>query len=290
MSDLVIGNPEPTAVPVEERAQRRRKRDKVLVISMTICGLLVLLALIGPLITPHPPDQIDVLAANEGPSGEHLLGTDSLGRDVFSRLIAGARLSIFGPALVVLVSTILGTTLAIVSAWRGGATDRFIARGLNVLFAFPALLFAIIGVAVFGQGMTAPIIALSVAYTPYIARMVRGIALRERNLPYIEACRVAGFSGLKICARHILPNVWPMIMAQATLTFGFALTDLAAISFLSLGVQPPDTEWGLMVAEGRTALLNGWPQAAFAAGGMIVLTVVSFNVLGERLARNAEGR
>jgi peptide/nickel transport system permease protein len=290
VSDLVVGTPELTAVPVEERGQRRRKRDKILVVSTTICGLIILLALIGPMIAPHPPDQIDVLAANADPSGEHLFGTDSLGRDVFSRVIAGARLSVFGPALVVLFCTILGTTLAIVSAWRGGATDRIIARGLDVLFAFPALLFAIIGVAVFGQGLTAPIIALSIAYTPYIARVVRGIALRERNLPYIEACRVAGFSSWKICARHILPNVWPIIMAQATLTFGFALVDLAAISFLGLGVQPPDTEWGLMVAEGRTALLNGWPQAAFAAGGMIVLTVVSFNVLGERLARKAEGR
>lgn len=290
MSDLAIDNPELSAAPVEERRQGRRKRDKILVISATVCGLIVLMAIIGPWIAPHSPKETDVLSANLGSSGEHLFGTDSLGRDIFSRVLAGARLSVLGPALVVLVSTILGTVLAISSAWFGGATDRIIARGLDVLFAFPGLLFAIIAVAVFGQGLTAPVIALSIAYTPYIARVVRSVALRERNLPYIEACRLAGFSSWRICARHIFPNAWPIILAQATFGFGSALVDLAAISFLGLGVQPPDNEWGLMVSDGRTALLNGWPQEAFAAGGMIVLTVVAFNVLGERLARGAEGR
>ncbi|MFJ8025410.1 ABC transporter permease [Streptomyces sp. NPDC096311] len=237
---------------------------------------------------PHSPSATDILGANLTASGDHLLGTDPLGRDIYSRLLYGARLSLLGPAIVVCAATLFGTSLAIASAWWGGRLDRVIARGVDVLFAFPALLVAILAVAIFGHGLWAPVVALAIAYTPYLARVVRTVAVRERSLPYIDALHLAGLSGWRICTRHILPNVLPMVRAQATIGFGSALVDLAGISFLGLGVQAPDAEWGLMVSDGRSALLNGYPMESISAGFMIIVTVVAFNVLGERLAQRSE--
>ena len=147
---------------------------------------------------------------------------------------------------------------------------------------------AIIAVAVLGTGLLAPVLALSLAYTPYIARVLRSVALRERHLPYVESCQLVGYSGWAICLRHLLPNVMPLIRAQATLAFGAALVDLAAISYLGLGVQPPTPEWGIMVSDGQSSLLNGYPLESLSAGLLIVFVVVLVNLLGERFAARAE--
>jgi peptide/nickel transport system permease protein len=171
--------------------------------------------------------------------------------------------------------------------WLRGAFEEISVRLIDIMFAFPSLLFAILMVAIFGEGFVAPVIALSVAYTPYMARVVRSIARRERDLAYVDACLVGGLSSWRICARHILPNVWPVILAQATIGFASAMIDLASISFIGLGTQPPSVDWGLMVSEGTTPLLNGYPRECFSAGIMIIITVVAFNVLGERLARRS---
>jgi peptide/nickel transport system permease protein len=209
---------------------------------------------------------------------------------VLSRVLDGARLSLLGPALVTVVSTALGTAAAIAGSWLGGVRDRLTSRLLDILFAFPSILFAVLAVVAFGTGLVAPVIALSVAYTPYIARVIRAEAVRERQLPYIEACQLLGYSSWRTAVYHLLRNVRLLIIAQATITFGYSLLDLAAISFIGLGVQPPTAEWGLMVSEGDTALLNGHLSESLAAGGAIVLTVVAFNVLGERLAARSRGR
>ena len=155
---------------------------------------------------------------------------------------------------------------------------------LDILFAFPGLIFALLAVALFGPGLVAPVIALSIAYLPYIARVLRSGALRERNLPYIDACYAAGLPTRSIAARHLLPNIMPLVLVQATLSFGYALVDLAAISYLGLGVPPPSAEWGLMVANGQSAILSGHPQESLYAGVLIVVTVVAFNLLGDRMA------
>ncbi len=229
-----------------------------------------------------------MLAANQASSSAHLLGTDALGRDIWSRLLDGARISLLGPAIIIAVSTVAGTGLAIAAVWVGGRFERLLVRLLDVLFAFPALLFALLAVAIFGTGLTGPIIALSIAYTPFMARVVRSVARRERQMPYVEAARQAGLSGWRICFRHLLPNVRGVVLAQATIGFGSALIDLSATSFLGLGVEAPQAEWGAMVADGRTALLNGYPQECVAACVAIVVTVVAFNVLGERLSNRWE--
>ena len=172
----------------------------------------------------------------------------------------------------------------VIAAWRGGWVDSIASRCVDFLFSFPGLLLAILAVALFGSGLVSPVLALAVAYTPYIARFARSAALVERERPYIAACTVQGFGALTICLRHLIPNIAPLVLAQATVNFGYALVDLAALSYLGLGVQPPTADWGVMVSEGQAAVLSGAPQQSLWAGGAIVLAVVTFNVVGEGLA------
>ena len=284
MTDVVV-------IPSTSRTTSVRNRvghvDPVLAIVAAICALLIAIAIFGPYLAPQDPSATDILNQNAQPSSAHWLGTDGLGRDVLSRLLTGARLSLLGAAMVVILAAAAGTAIAIVSAWHGGLFDRIATRVMNILFAFPGLLIAVIAVAAFGAGLAAPVIALAIAYTPYIGRVARIIAIQQRNMPYVDACQMAGFASWRICAKHILPNIWPVVQAQATVAFGFALLDLAGLSFIGLGVQPPSAEWGLMIADSRSDVINGHLGATLAASVMIILTVVAFNVLGERLAARA---
>ncbi|MFF0700051.1 ABC transporter permease [Streptomyces tendae] len=278
------------AVPLRLRnTGRRRLGDPLLLTSATLAIGLMVLAVIGPWIAPYDPATTDVLAASQGPSGAHLFGTDSLGRDIFSRALTGARLSFTGPAIIVVGSAGLGTLLALAAAWHGGWVDRLLNRALTLLFAIPGVLVAVIAAAVFGAGFWAPVLALTIVYTPYVARVVRSVAVRQRQLPYIEALQLAGLSTWRICLRHLLPNVAPIVLAQATIGFGSALMDFGAVSFLGLGIQPPEAEWGVMVADGRSEVLDGAVQQSLAAGLCIVISVVAFNVLGERLSQRFGG-
>jgi len=261
----------------------RRRTDTLLLVSGCCCLLLFAVALLGAWLAPYDPDTTDVLAASQGPSVDHWLGTDSLGRDILSRAMVGASLSFAGPLLIVLSSVVLGTALAILAAWYGGWIDQTLNRLLNVVFAVPGILVAVIASAVFGAGFWAPVIALTLVYVPYTARIVRSAAVKERNMPYVEGLQLAGVSPLSVNLKHVLRNVWPLIVAQATIGIGAALADFAAVSFIGLGVQPPAAEWGVMVADGRAELLDGAPQQSLVAGLCIVVTVVSFNLLGDRL-------
>jgi peptide/nickel transport system permease protein len=184
----------------------------------------------------------------------------------------------------------LGTVIAVIAAWRQGPLDTAISSGLDILFAFPGILLAVLAAAVFGASLTAAAIALSIAYMPYVARVLRGAALRERGQPYVAALEVQGVSGPSTCLRHIVPNMLPLIVAQGTIMFGWAMVDLAAISFLGLGVQPPTPNWGVMISENEPGILQGYPLPALAAGLCIVGVVIAFNVLGERLFEQAQGR
>lgn len=279
----------PAVTPVTHRMSSAVRADPVATAAATVIAFLVLVAIVAPWIAPDNPDYANILATNHGPSAAHWLGTDSFGRDLLSRLIYGARLSLLGPALIVAIATCAGTTLAIAAAWRGGLLDQVISRVTDILFAFPGLIFAMLAVSMFGAGLIAPVIALSIAYTPYLMRVVRAAALRQRSLPYVAACYVAGLPARRICLRHLLPNIAPLLVVQATLSFGYALVDLAAVSYLGLGVQPPTPEWGLMVSTGQSSILAGHPQESLCAGIMIILTIVAFNLLGERLAVHQGG-
>lgn len=246
------------------------------------------LAVFGAVLAPYNGNLADLSLAWVGPTGGHLLGFDFQGRDVLSRLLAGARTSMLGPFAVVLMSMTAGTVLAVTSAWRRGLTDSVVSSGLDILFAFPGILLAVLATAVFGPGLTAASIALAIAYMPYVARVLRGAALKERSQPYVAALEVQGAPATVICLRHLVPNMMPLIVAQATIMFGWAMVDLAAISFLGLGVQPPSPNWGVMISENQTGIMQGYPLPALAAGICIVVVVIAFNILGERLFARAE--
>jgi peptide/nickel transport system permease protein len=262
-------------------------------ICWLIVGLAVFLAIFGPLLAPKDPNASNLTFQYVGPfkAQGYLLGFDSQGRDLLSRLMTGARTSVLGPVLVVLLSMALGSLISIVSAWRGGWADSVLGTVMDILFAFPAILLAVLTAAVFGPGLIAPTIALAIAYTPYIARVLRSAAVRERARDYIAAGEVQGLSAFAICFRHLLPNLAELFVAQATLVFAWAMVDLAAISFLGLGVQAPTADWGVMVSTGESGVLQGYPLESLSAGLCIVLVVVAVNLLGERLAqRDEEGR
>ncbi len=244
----------------------------------------VLVALLAPLLAPYDPNAVDLQATLAGSSTDHLLGADQSGRDVLSRLLYGARTGLIGPLLVVGLSTLLGILLGTVAAWRGGWADAILSRSMELLFSFPGLLLAIMFVAVFGSGMTAPVIAMAVAYTPYVGRLVRGLAGQEKGRPYIESYRVQGWSGWTISVRHLLPNILPTVLAQSAINFGYALMDLAALSFLGFGVQPPAADWGAMINDGESALQQGALLPALAPCVCIVLAVVAFGIVGEGFA------
>jgi peptide/nickel transport system permease protein len=260
--------------------------------SMVVVAAATVAAGFGPLLAPYDPDLPNLSLSWAGPVGGHLLGYDFEGRDVLSRLLAGAQSSMLGPLAVVILSVTAGTLLAVTAAWRRGLSDTVISSGLNILFAFPGILLAILAAAVFGAGLPAAAIALSVAYLPYVTRLLRGAALTERNQPYVAALEVQGASAAAICLRHVVPNIAPLIVAQATILFGYAMVDLAAVSYLGLGVQPPTANWGVMISENQDGLLLGHALPAVAAGLCIVAVVIAVNVLGERLfeqARAARG-
>jgi peptide/nickel transport system permease protein len=257
-------------------------------VAAAVCVLLVLAAIAAPVLAPHDPTAVDPLRVFAGASGAHPLGTDDTGRDLLSRLIYGARTSLAGPALVIVISSVVGTLLALTAAWNGGWVDAAISRLLDVLFAFPGLVVAVVAAAVFGAGFLAPVLALSLGYVPVIARILRSAAMRERRLPYVAALRLQGMSTARIWLRHLLPNLAPLILVQSAVGFGYAMLDLAAIAFLGLGVQPPSPNWGVMVAGGQPGILNGNPAQALYAALTVVIAVVAFNLVGERIAQHFE--
>ncbi|MFE3125207.1 ABC transporter permease [Streptomyces hydrogenans] len=252
--------------------------------ALGFAGLVVLAALLAPWIAPHDPNAVDLGTALAGPSADHPLGVDAAGRDTLSRLLLGARTSLLGPLGVVVLSTLLGVAAGTAAAWRGGRLDTLISRSTELVFAFPGMLLAILVVSIHGEGLLAPVVALGVAYLPYVSRLTRTLVLAERARPYVSAYQVQGHSALQICLRHVLPNIAPVVLAQSTINFGYALMDLAGLSFLGLGVPPLTPDWGRMVFDGQTAVQRGYPLSAVLPCVLVVLTVVAFNVAGERWA------
>lgn len=278
--------PSPPHVPVRSRQKLRRLRyvDWVSLISATVLILVLALAILGPFLTSVHPNDLSILKAYAPPELGHPLGFDLNGRDLLSRLLHGGRSSVAGAVAVVLSSTVIGVIIAIAAAWRGGLLDTIVVRVIDALFAFPGILFAVLAAALFGVGLSPIVGALCISYIPFVARYVRSAALTQRSLPYISALTIQGVSSFKICVRHILPNVRGVIVAQMVLAFAAAFLDLAALSFIGLGVQAPTPDWGRMISEGLAGVIQGKPQQALYAGTIISLTVLAANLLGDRLA------
>lgn len=279
----------PTLAVTVLRAPRLPRTSLTFAIALGVLAAMTLAAIFAPFLAPYNPDAVDFAAVNAPPSAAHWLGTDGLGRDTLSRLIYGARTALLGPLLVVIASTVLGILLGLVAGWRGGWIDAVLGRLFDVLFAFPSLLIAIMAVALFGKGLVAPVIAMSIAYAPFVARLTRSLIAAERTRPYVAAYRVQGFGGVWIALRRVLPNVTPIVGAQSTLNFGYVLAELAALSFLGLGVQPPTADWGAMINEAQAGLIGGHVLPAIVPAVAVVVVVVAVNIIGEELSDRIGG-
>ena len=286
MSDLAAASYEPAQAPT--RARRRR-----ISIPVVLAGIVLLVGLVcavfGPWIAPHDPNEQDLFASLAGPSRNHLLGTDELGRDILSRTIIGARTAILGPALIAFGAMLIGNFFGVLAGYRGGTSDTVISRLVDFVYALPALLIAIVVVGVLGGGYWLAVGLLLVLFSPVDTRIVRAATLEQRNRPYVEAARLLGLSDRRIMARHVWPNVLPIALANAFLTFAFAIVSLASLSFLGLGVGPGTADWGRMLSDSRNLLLDV-PEAALAPGIAIVLVAVSVNILGDFLSENLADR
>jgi peptide/nickel transport system permease protein len=271
------------AKPLAAVARWLGTSDGVTLACVTVLVILAVLAVFGPLIAPSDPSAVDLSNVLASPSGAHPFGTDGSGRDILSRIIVGARPSLLGALVISLGATFIGTIVGLSSAWVGGWIDAAVSRTMDIVFAFPGLLLAMILVAIMGRGIVAPVVALTIANIPWVGRVVRSAALRERRLPYVQTCVVQGFAAPVTLARHVVPNISPTIFAQGALTFSYGMIDLLAINFLGLGVQPPTPDWGVLVGEGQDSVLRGSPEEALFASAFIVLTVVAVTVLSHRL-------
>ncbi|WP_326741187.1 ABC transporter permease [Streptomyces sp. NBC_01768] len=269
----------PTLDRVGPKTGKDRRPAGVMIAGGTLV-VVVLAALLAPLLAPYAPDAIDLSASLVGTGPEHLLGTDSSGQDLLSRVLYGARTSLVAPILLLAIAAVLGVTLGTLAAWRGGWVDTVVSRLTDVMYAFPGLLFTVLIIAVFGAGMTTSVLALGLAYTPTVAKYTRSVALSERRKPYIDAYGVQGMGGARICARYLVPNLGRSIIGYLVVLFGEALMSLATLSYLGFGAQPPSSDWGLMVQEGQAAVVQGALLPALVPGFAIVLVVVSFNVVG----------
>lgn len=256
-------------------------------VSAATLLLFVVVGAIGPFLMAFEPDEIDLAANSQPPvfaggTAEHLLGTDPLGRDVLTRLVHGARVSLaVGLAVVVLAGTI-GLVLALVSAYVGGRFDAIVSRVTDAMLAFPFLLLAIVVVAVFGPSMPLVIIVLTLSNWPQYARILRVEALRIRRSEFVDMARVMGARGAWVMRRHMLPNIVATLLVLATLQLGLAILAEGALSFLGLGIPPPQPSWGSMLADGRTDLAEAWWLCA-VPGVAISMTVLSANLLGDWL-------
>jgi peptide/nickel transport system permease protein len=257
-------------------------RSKLALVGLVIITVLVIIAIFGPTIAAYDPNDLNVRIRTQAPSLSHPFGTDDRGRDVLSRILYGARVSLKVGLIAVGISATVGTILGAISGYVGSWTDEIIMRITDVMFAFPGILLAIAIVAVLGPSVTNAMIALGIVYTPIFARITRGAAMAIRGEVFVEAARAVGARPARIIGRHILPNILAPIIVETTLSLAFAILAEAALSFLGLGTPPPDPSWGRMLSEGRDYMQDAW-WMGFFPGMAIVLTVMGFNFLGDGL-------
>jgi peptide/nickel transport system permease protein len=263
-------------------AWRRLKKSRLAIIGLCILLLFVIAAIFADVIVPYEYAEQHLDKTFLSPSKEFLLGTDNLGRDILSRIIHGARISMQIGFISVSISLVLGGTLGTISGFYGGATDTVIMRFMDVMLAIPNVLLAIVIASVLGSGMGNLMIAIGISSVPSFARIVRASILSIRDQEYVEAARLCGCSDFRIITRHILPNIVAPIIVQTTLSLGLAILSASALSYLGLGVQAPKPEWGTMLAAGRNYMRNYWHLVVFP-GLAIVLVVLSLNMFGDGL-------
>jgi peptide/nickel transport system permease protein len=250
-----------------------------------IALLIVLVALVAPLLAPFPGDAgsaTNPVAALQAPSLHHLFGTDQVGRDVFSRVLYGARVSPLIALLVLVIACVVGVPLGVVAGYFGGVADDVIMRVTDIFLAFPSLLLSLAFAAVLPPSLTSLTIAIAITWWPWYARLIRGQAASVAGRPYVESCRALGIPTWRILLRHVLPNSVTPLIVQVSLDFGGVILTASALSFLGLGAQDPTPDWGLMVAEGENYFTTQWWLVTYP-GLAIMLTALAFNLLGDGL-------
>ncbi len=261
---------------------RRLRRNPSVVAGAFILTSLILLAIFAPLIAPYDPTDPSPRERILAPSRDHLFGTDELGRDVFSAVLHGARISLRVGLISMGIGATIGTLVGLLAGFYGKWTDTILMRLIDILLAFPGILLAITFVAMLGPGLNNVMIAVGIANIPRFARVVRGSVLGVKNLTYIEAAESIGTPGRLIMFKHILPNILSPIIVMATLGIASAILSAAGLSFLGMGAQPPTPEWGSMLSNARNYLREAWWWATFP-GLAIMLTVLGMNLLGDGL-------
>ncbi len=286
---------ESTTAPLGGLAQRRstnqlqRNLKRFLIGNkLNLAGVIIVLTFIflsifGEMVAPHDPYKQDITGSKLlAPSTDHILGTDELGRDVFSRILAGTRVSLQVAAVVLGFAVVFGTIVGAISGFFGGLVDEILMRFTDMFLAFPALILAIAIAATLGKSLTNTMIALATVFWPWYARLVRAQVLSIREREYIEAGRSIGLSSSRLMFRHILPNAASVVIIQITLDVGFAILSTSSLSFIGLGAQPPSPEWGTMLSTARNYFRDAWWYTTFP-GVALTLTVFAFNVLGDGL-------
>jgi ABC-type dipeptide/oligopeptide/nickel transport system permease subunit len=262
---------------------RRLRSDSSAIAGTFFLGLTIVLAIIAPLITHRGPDTINLDVLNQNPSWSYWFGTDYLGRDMWSRVVYGGRISLPAGLGVVAIAFGTGVPLGLIAGFVGGLVDDIIMRIVDILLAFPGILLAIGVVAILGPGLTSAVIAVGIATIPGFARLARGSTLRAREQDYVEAARSQGARNSHILLRHILPNIVDPLIVLATLSLGSAILATAALSFLGLGTQLPTSDWGTLLSQGYEHMFQSWSEVTFP-GIAIIVSVLGINLLGDALS------
>lgn len=257
-------------------------RDRAALIGLTMVTVLVLGAVFAPVLAHHDPNKVDVLRKFQSPSRSFPFGTDNLGRDVFARLLFGARVSIGTAVVAGTLIGLIGTVIGLVAGYVGGFVDGLVGRVVDILLSFPPFLLAMAVLGLVGPGLRNLVLALVAVSWAQYARIVRGTVLVERERDYVEAARAAGASAARIMRRHVLPNIVAPVIVFVTLDMGIVLLEISGLSFLGLGVKPPTAEWGSMLSDGRN-YLDQAPQMMTFPGAAIFLLVLGLNLLGDGL-------
>jgi peptide/nickel transport system permease protein len=291
-AELVV-NKGPSDKPGRFARTRRFARAVVgnrgAIAGLAIVTLLVLVAVFADLIAPYSADQMGAGRRLTAPDGRHLFGTDEFGRDIFSRVVFGARLTIQVGVIAVGISLTVGMIVGLVGGYAGGWLERILMRSVDVLFSFTETLIALAAVAVLGPSLTNAMIAVGIAAIPFYARVTYSVALVEKNKPYFEAALAAGAGHLRLLFVHLLPNIIPPLIVVATVGVSTAVLAAAGLSFLGLGAQPPSPEWGAMLSAGRD-YINRAPWVMIYPGISIMITVLGFNLLGDGIREALDPR
>ena len=269
-------------VSLSLRAARRERPTPLVAVALLVLAVVAVLAVFGAYLAPQDPNLQHLSTGTVGSSSAHWLGTDQLGRDILSRVMAGTQTAVLGPLVIALGALLISASLGILAGYVGGRTDSIVMRLVDAGYALPSLLVVAVVVGILGGGYYVSALVLAVLFAPFDMRIIRAVALQQRSLPFVEAARTLDLSPLRIMSRHILPNVAPFIVVNACLDFAFGLVTLSGLSFLGFGASSGSADWGLMVADGKDIIFDS-PLDALAPGAMIVLLAMAVSIAGDWL-------